>query len=96
MPTADQLDYLQRSGDKHIAGTNYVENHYGFASYKICDNCIHVLQVYGDGKYWDYFFRQIAIEKGVDCYMFYTRRNPKAFSRRFGAKTVQTIMKVEV
>jgi len=96
MPSANQLDYLQRSGDKYIDGTNYVENEHGFASWELKPDCIHVIQVYGNGEYWDEFFRQLAKDHGVDSYLFYTRRNPKAFARKFGAKTVQTIMQVEV
>mgnify|MGYP000028643132 FL=1 len=96
MPTDAQLDYMLRSGDKYIDGTNYVENEHGFASWVAKADCIHVIQVYGDGKYWDRFFRELAKEHGVNSYLFYTRRNPKAFARKFGAKTVQTIMQVEV
>jgi len=96
MPTDAQLDYMHRSGDKQIDRTNYIENEYGFASWMEKPDCIHVIQVYGDGEYWDRFFRQLAEKYGVDSYLFYTRRNPKAFARKFGAKTVQTIMKVEV
>ena len=89
------LDFLERSGDKAITNTNYIENDHGFASYKIENNVLHVIQVYGDGKYWEKFFRKIAKENNVTRAMFYTRRNPKAFARRFGAKVVQYIMMIE-
>jgi len=96
MPTADQLDYMHRSGDRYIDKRNYVENDHGFASWELRDDCMLVIQVYGDGAYWDKFFRNVAKENGLSCYMFYTRRNSKAFERRYNARTVQTLMAVEI
>lgn len=90
-----QLDYMERTGDRTIVNTNYTENEHGFASYKIEKDKLHVIQVYGDGKYWESFFRKLAKEKGIKQAMFYTRRNPKAFARRYGAKVVQTLMIIE-
>jgi len=96
IPTEAQLDYMRRTGDISIDGANSVGNARGFASYKVGEKSILIIQTYGDGKYWDKFFRDKAKEHGVKFCMFYTRRNPKAFARRFGAEVVQTLMQVEV
>jgi len=96
MPSEQQLDYLSRTGDPYIDKRNYTENKHGFASYEICDNHILVIQVYGDGKYWDKFFRDLAKEHGLQSYIFSTRRNPAAFSRRFNASVIETWMRVKV
>lgn len=96
VPTADQLDFLQRSKDKYIDKRNYVENEHGFASWEIQGRLLMIIQMYGDGKYWDKYFRDLAAQNGIKTVMFYTQRNPKAFARRFGAETVQTLMKVEL
>lgn len=90
-----QLDFMERTGDKTIINTNYTENEHGFVSYKIEKGILHVIQVYGDGKYWEKFFRKLAKEQGIKKAMFYTRRNPKAFQRRYNAKTIQTLMVIE-
>lgn len=96
MPSAEQLDYMRRSGDRYIDKRNYTENEHGFASWEVCEDFVMVIQVYGDGKYWDTFFRALAKEHGLSRYMFYTRRNPKAFERLYDAEIVQTLMAVEV
>jgi len=96
MPTQDQLDYLARTGDPRIDGRNYIENEHGFASYEIGENHLLVIQVYGDGKFWDKFFRDLAKDHGLKSYIFSTRRNPKAFSRRFNASVIETWMRVKV
>lgn len=96
MPSDAQLDFMRRTGDTTIDGTNYVENEHGFASYKVRDDSILIIQAYGDGRYWEQFFRQKAKEHKVSRCVFYTRRNPKAFARKYGAEVVQTLMKVEV
>ena len=95
MSNEAHLDFMQRSGDRTITQVNYIENDQGFASYKIEGGVLHVIQVYGNGKHWERFFRKVAKENNVKRAMFYTRRNPKAFERRFGAKVVQYIMMIE-
>lgn len=95
MSNEAHLDFMQRSGDITITQTNYIENSHGFASYKIEGDTLRVIQVYGDGKHWERFFRKLAKENNIKRAMFYTRRNPKAFERRYGAKVVQTVMMIE-
>lgn len=95
MSNEAHLDFLQRSGDRTITQVNYIENDHGFSSYKIENGILHVIQVYGDGKYWERFYRKVAKENNVKRAMFYTRRNPKAFERRFGAEVVQYIMMIK-
>jgi len=96
MPTEAQLDYMRRTGDDRIVPDNYVENDHGFASYRVQEKSILIIQMYGDGRYWERFFRRKAKEHGLKYCIFYTRRNPKAFARKFGAEVVETLMQVEV
>ena len=91
-----QLDYLQRTGDRTITQTNYTENEHGFASYKIENDTLQVIQVYGDGSYWYDFFEKLAKNHKCARVIFYTRRNPKAFERKYGMKVVQTLMMKEL
>jgi len=95
MPTDRHLDYLKRSGDRYIDQRNYEENNHGFASWTIAGGKLLVLQVYGDGEYWDNYFRELAAKQGLGEYMFYTRRNPKAFARKYNASVVETLMSVK-
>ena len=88
--------YLEKSGDDKIIPTNLVENEHGFASFWINNNELNIINVYGDGKYWDAFFTQIAEETGCNKMRMATRRNPKAFERKFGFKQVGVIMEKEV
>lgn len=96
MANEAQLDFLQRTGDRTITQTNYTENEHGFCSYKIDGDTFQVIQAYGDGKYWQTFFEQKAKENNCKRIIFYTRRNPKAFVRKYGLQVVQTLMMKEL
>jgi hypothetical protein len=89
-------DYLKRSGDTQIFTQNLIENEHGFASFQITEEALVILNVYGDGKYWDDQLCQIANELGLAKVRFATRRNPKPFERKFNYKTIGYVMEKEI
>lgn len=87
--------YFDKSGDEKIFTSNFTENEHGFASYSISNGVLHIANVYGEGKYWDSFFRDLAKDNKCNVMRFSTRRNPEAFVRRHGYKVVGYIMEKE-
>lgn len=53
-------------------------------------------QVYGDGVYWDTYLNTLAQKLGLTKIMMATKRNPKAFERKFGFKLTGYILEKEV
>ena len=96
MANPKHLDYAKRTGDLSIVSKNYVENEHGFASWRIEDDVLHAIQVYGDGIYWKKYLMKIAKDNGCDQLMFYTKRNPEAWKRKYNARIVETIMSIVV
>ena len=59
----DQKDidrYLKKSKDGFIVTDNLIKNEHGFASYEIKDDELWLYSVYGNGKYWEQFFLDMA------------------------------------
>lgn len=90
------VDYLRRSGDDSIEPENYIENEHGFSSYQIDGEQFTIIQCYGDGKYWQAEFMRLAKENNCKTILFATKRNPKTFARKYGYKTMATVMTKEV
>ena len=88
--------YFDKSGDEKIFTTNLVENEHGFASYSVSNGVLHIINVYGDGKYWDEFLAGVAKNTKCKFMRFSTRRNPKSFERLHGYKVVGHILEKEV
>jgi len=92
-------DYLQRSGDT-VEDMQYnqflIENDHGFATYSFTTTALILYNVYGDGEYWDKYFYDLAKQHGKEKVMFGTKRNYKAFERKFGYKRVGYILEKEV
>jgi len=88
--------YLEKSGDSYIHEDNLIENEHGFMSWKIHENDLVLLNVYGDGEYWDVFSNQLAKEFKKKKIIIATRRNPKAFEKKFNYKLTGYILEKEV
>ena len=88
--------YLDKSGDEEIFTDNLIENDQGFASWNIHRGKLVILNVFGAGQFWDSFFVALAKGLGVNKITFGTRRNPKAFERKYGYKVVGYILEKEV
>ena len=88
--------YLEKSGDQFIYEDNLIENDHGFMSWKIAEDKLVLLNVYGNGKYWDEFSIALAKQLGLKGILTATRRSPKAFTRKFGYKITGHILEKEV
>jgi hypothetical protein len=88
--------YLKKSGDLFIYEDNLIENDQGFMSWKIAEDKLVLLNVYGNGKYWDTFSIELAKKLGLKSILTATRRSPKAFTRKFGYKITGYILEKEV
>jgi len=92
----DIKKYLDKSGDSFIYEDNIVVNEHGFMSWNIKENKLVLLNVYGNGKYWDDFSITLAKKLGLKGILTATRRSPKAFTRKFGYKITGHILEKEV
>jgi hypothetical protein len=96
IPEEWREEYLKKSGDNEIKRNNLTVNDHGFSNYLVGDNYILIMQVYGDGKYWDNFFIEKAKELGKKELMFATKRNIGGFIRKFGYKKLAVLLHKEV
>jgi len=88
--------YLRKSGDQFIYEDNIVVNDHGFMSWKVQEEKLVLLNVYGNGKYWDEFSIALAKQLELKSILTATRRSPKAFTRKFGYKITGHILEKEV
>jgi len=98
MTNEDLAKYCQKSGDSMPHTANLIENEHGFASYYFSEDgeSIILLSVYGDGRYWDSFFEDMARENGLKRVRFVTKRDPRLFARKYGYRVTGYHMEKEV
>jgi len=97
MNAEDIKQYLKKSGDVHISTDNLIKNIKGFMSWRITKpDTLVLINVYGDGKYWDAVSIELAKQLGLKKIAFGTKRNPKAFERKYGYTHVGYILEKEV
>lgn len=90
-------DYLKRSGDDDLSNDGpMIRNEHGFMIWSVNGTEFHILQCYGDGKYWDDISTNMARTMGLKKVVFTTRRNPETYKRRFGFRLHGYIMSKEV
>jgi len=97
MNPKDLNRYLKKSGDSFIYEDNLIENEHGFMSWTVAspDKFI-ILNMYGDGKYWDTVSIELAKKLGMKKIQSATRRSPRAWEKKYGYKTVGVILEKEV
>ena len=79
-----KYEYLKRSGDEEL-GLGWVEeNEHGFCIWRVEDGMLLLVNVYGDGKYWNEWADKKAEHLGVQVIAFGTKRNPQGFVRKYG------------
>lgn len=84
-------DYLEKSGDTEIVHGNKEENEHGFCIWRTSGDKLLLVQVYGDGHYWNKWSDKKARELGMKTILGYTKLNPKIFTQ-YGAKVVGYLM----
>lgn len=92
--------YLKKSKDPYgrlYAGGILLEEEWkGFCIVEQSGNTLVVQQCYGDGKHWDKEIMKLAKKLKCNKISFYTRRNYKAFEKKFGYKLDGYVMTKEV
>lgn len=94
--------YFMKSGDtpeilrESIAAGDVIENEHGFAVVQLTEDALLIHACCGDGKYWQEQFEMLARKGGVNKLAMITRRNPKAWARRFGYEAVKVYMEKEL
>jgi hypothetical protein len=97
MNVADIEQYLKKSGDTAISTDNLIKNAKGFMSWRVTKpETLVLINVYGDGKYWDSVAVELAKQLNLSKIVFGTKRNPKAFERKYGYSHVGYILEKEV
>lgn len=93
-------EYFRKSGDKKLENGNVVVLPFGFCVWDVNHNgdllLLHVYVVNGYGKLMDSFINELARQIKAKKIIFATRRNPKAFERKYGFKLVGHILEREV
>lgn len=85
-------DYLNRSGDEALGLGWMEENEHGFCVWRVKDGTLILVNVYGDGRYWDQWADEKCAEQKLTKIQFGTRRNPATFERKYGYKVTAYLM----
>lgn len=94
---ASQLrDYYNRSGDTELGVGWMEENEHGFCVWRATEDSVVLVNVYGDGSYWDSWATEKAKELEKDKVLFATKRSPKAFVRKYGYEVTGYILERKV
>lgn len=96
MNKEDLEKYLSKSGDDYVYPDNLIENKNGFMSWTVKNGKLILLNVYGNGKYWDEFSKELAKGLGLTSILIATRRSPKAYQKKYGYKLTGYLMEKEV
>ena len=96
MTEEDIERYLKKSKDTFIAIDNLIENEHGFMSWTTWEDYLVVIQVYGDGNYWNTVLDNLAKELGYKKIMMATKRNYKGFEKKFGFKLTGYVLERRV
>lgn len=87
-PNEWQNWYQERTGcgDLRLHPDELVMFHpeHGFITYFVHDDTFELHHLCGDGKYWGAVIKKIAGLEGVHTLRAFTRRNPKAWARKYG------------
>ena len=60
----------------------------GFFSYVVCEEreALEIPKMVGDGRYWAKVIKEMVKKMGLKKALFFTKRNPAAWIRRYGGK----------
>lgn len=92
MKEQDIQRYFDKSGDDKIADGNIEENEHGWCVWKTNGTRLILVQVYGDGDYWDTWATIKCKELGLKSVLFATKRKPMAFVRKYKYTIIGTVL----
>ena len=88
----DLTKYLQKSGDTELSDGTLITNSHGFCVYKFHEDSLVLLNVYGDGEYWNSWATEKAKQSNIKKILIGTKRSPKGFTKKFGFKVTGYIL----
>ena len=88
-------DYFEKSGDTKIVDGTIEENENGFCIWRIQEDKLVLVQVYGNGKYWNEWATNKAKELKMKTIFFATKINPEIF-KPHGFKVIGHILERKV
>jgi len=88
IPTEWLIDYIARTGVSRISFDKVVVLKDGFFTFSVRNDYLVILDGYGNGKRIEQVCMKIAKSRGLKKIRFFSRRNPKAFVRKFGVKVI--------
>lgn len=91
-----ERDYFNRSGDTELGVGWKEENEHGFCVWRCQDKQLILVNVYGDGRYWDDWATEKAKELEMEEVFFATQRNPEGFVRKYNYEVCGYILKRKV
>jgi len=74
--------YLSKSGDDKISDGNIEYADHGFCTWCLNGDVLLLINVYGNGCYWNDWAERKAKELNIKRIVFATKRSPKAFIRK--------------
>ena len=90
-------DYLDRSGDDEVASGNIASHPTnGWCIWHVLKDKFVLIQVYGNGEFWDNWAERMAKTKQCKSIVFATKRSPKAFVRKYKYKVIGHILEREL
>lgn len=89
-------DYFRKSGDTFITNGRIESNEQGFCVWDFDAHRIILMQVYGDGEYWDEWSERKARELGLKKIFIATKRNPGAFVRKYNYKLIGHVLEKDL
>ena len=86
-------DYFNRSGDSELSDGIFIDGgDNGFCIYRVTDKKLILINVYGNGKFWNKWAEDKARELNLKTILFATKRNPKGFHRKYNYNIVGYIL----
>lgn len=93
MPSDEEIDnYLLKSGDTEIGNGTLEENENGFCVWKTNGDALLLVNVYGNGSFWNKWAEIKAKSLNMKRIVFATKRKPVAFIKKHGFEISGYIM----
>lgn len=92
--------YVQHGGSRDLEQLDdeitLFHKEHGFISFVIRDNILELHHMVGDGKYWQQVIIKIMKLANLDKIRAFTKRNPKAWARKYGGHIIGYYMECDL